>query len=143
MSICWWDINGPSKAHDLKTLREWCALGDDAPANDAFDKPLFCTYECAYAFMKHNHYSDQQLSLLLCVYPSTQKSPVLQAAHDPYILKHPFNGTQSDIDEYRAHKMVGLHVPFAQRMMYKHQIDDILLEQYKERKALLDKVTQK
>lgn len=132
-------MNGPSNTHELKTLRSLCLLNDDFLANDAFDKPLFCTYECAFAFMLQNQYTDQQLSLLLCAYP---KSSILQPAHDPYILSHPFNGPQKNIDDYRAHKeAVGLHVPFAQRTMYKQEIDHLLLEQYKERRALLEKVT--
>lgn len=87
--------------------------------------------------MLNNKYSEHQIQSLLNNLPTTT---ILRPANDPYTLASPFGGPESDIETYRRHNNSGISMPFPQLGMSHEDTEYLLLEQFKERKALLDRV---
>lgn len=146
--ICWWDMNDGTAAFPIKSLQELCAGTDDKiTSKKAFTTPTFCGFACAYAWMLSKAYSEAQMICLKSAFTKMQArdnltSKTLEPAAEPYVLKHPFNGFESDVDAYRRQPAKYANdVPFAHQTIFKQETEDLLLEQYRERKELLDKVT--
>ena len=141
--LCWWDMNEGTSAYPVRTLAEMCVNADPLITNAiGFCQPTFCTFECAYAFMLCHEYTDAQIACLTAASRCRINAPkCLFPAVEPFILQHPYGGPLADIDLYRTHQLPGVNVPYAQRSIYKADVQDVLLEQQRERKEILGKVS--